>query len=159
LDVHVNLILHLGAKMEPESLHLIFERSPEEARLTGVIETIQALGQNGMDVKVVARNPGVEGLVGRMLRFWFPYLWSAGITGVVPGAAEAGEYVVTLDPHGGSAFGAVLGAWLQALHGRKVRAKYDEIEIEAQASEEAETLLARLESLRQRRAAALARTP
>lgn len=146
--------------MEPEHLLLIFERSPEESNLTGVREAILALGQNGIDAKVEAQNPDVDGLIGRMLRFWFPYLWSAGITGVVAGASvEVGEFIVTLAPIRGPAFGAVLGAWLQAQYGRKVRVKFDDNEIEAQTPEQVETLLARLEALRQSREAASVKKP
>jgi hypothetical protein len=141
--------------MEPERLLLIFERSPEEPRLTGVQEAVGALWQKDIDVRVVTQNPGVDhGLIGNVLRFWFPYLWSAGITGVVPGAAsgplaESGEFVVTLAPILPPAFGTELGAWLQGRHGRKVRVKFNDIEIEAQTPEQVETLLARLEGLRQ----------
>jgi hypothetical protein len=86
------------------------------------------------------------------LRFWFPYLWSAGVTGVTPdGAAgppaEVGEYIITPVPILGPAFGTVLGAWLQARYGRKLRVKFDDIEIEAQTPEQVETLIARLEEL------------
>ena len=146
--------------MEPEHLLLIFERSPEESNLTGVREAILALGQNGIDAKVEAQNPDVDGLIGRMLRFWFPYLWSAGITGVVAGASvEVGEFIVTLAPIRGPAFGAVLGAWLKARYGRKVRVKFDDNEIEAQTPEQVETLFARLEALRQSREAASVKKP
>ncbi len=144
--------------MEPERLLLTFERSPEESQLTGVREAIRALGENDIDVEVVARTPGVDGLVAKVLRFWFPYLWSAGITGVVPGAAlgpaEAGEFIIPLGPPRGPAFGAVLGAWLQARYGRKVRVKFDDIEMEARTPEQVESLLARLEGLRRSREAA-----
>ncbi len=138
--------------MEPERLLLVFERSPEEAQLTGVGEAVDALGQNGIDAQVVAQTPAVGGVFGSLLRFWFPYLSSAGITGVVPGAAhaqqaEAGEFIVSLAPIHGPAFGAVLGAWLQARSGRRVRVKIGAIEIEAQRPEQMETLLARLEAL------------
>jgi hypothetical protein len=149
--------------MEPERLLLIFERSPDESRLTGVREAIRALGQNDIDVEVAAQNPGADGLIVRVLRFWFPYLWSAGITGVVSGAApgppaEVGEFIIPLASILDPMFGKELGAWLQAQYGRKVRVKFDEIEIEAQTPEQLETLLARLEALRQSRKA-LAKKP
>ena len=148
--------------MEPERLLLIFERSPEESRVTGVREAIRALGQNDIDVRAVAQNPGGDSLIERVLRFWFPYLWSAGIVGAVPGAgppAEVGEFIITLAPILGPVFGTVLGTWLQARYGRKVRVKFDDIEIEAQTPEQLETLLARLEGLRQSRNAARAKKP
>ena len=150
--------------MEPERLLLVFERSSEESRLTGVREAIRALGQNDIDLRVVAQNPGVDSLIERLLRFWFPYLWSAGITGVVSGAApgplaEVGEFIITPVPMLGPMFGTVLGAWLQARYGRKVRVKFDDVEIEAQSPEQVETLLARLEGLRQSRKAARATKP
>jgi hypothetical protein len=150
--------------MEPERLLLIFERSPEESRLTGVEEAVGALSQSDIDVRVVAQNPVVDhGFIGSVLRFWFPYLWSAGITGVVPGAAsgpsaEAGEFIISLAPILSPAFGAALGAWLQGRRGRKVRVKFDDIEIEAQTREQVEILLARLETLRQSRKGARAQT-
>jgi len=125
--------------------------------LTGVREAIRALGQNDIHVRVEAQNPGVDGLIGRMLRFWFPYLWSAGITGVVPGAAlvqPVDEFIVTFTSVHDPVFGAVLGTWLEARHGRKVRVKFDGAEIEAQTPGEVETLLERLEALRQSREAA-----
>jgi hypothetical protein len=137
---------------------LIFERSPEESRLTGVREAIRALGQNDIDVQVEAQNPGADSLIARVLRFWFPYLWSAGITGVVSGAApgppaEVGEFIIPLAAILDPMVGAELGAWLQAQRGRKVRVKFDDIEIEAQTPEQVEALLARLEGLRQSREA------
>jgi hypothetical protein len=150
--------------MEPERLLLIFERSPEELRLTGVREAIRVLGQNGIDAEVVAQNPGVDSLIVRVLRFWFPYLWSAGITGVVSGAApgppaEVGEFIITLAPILDPMFGKELGAWLQAQSGRRVRVIFDDIELEAQTPEQVETLLARLDGLRQSRKAGRAMKP
>jgi hypothetical protein len=142
--------------MEPERLLLVFERSPEESRLQGVDEAIRALGQNDIDVEGVAQNRGANSLIERVLRFWFPFLWSEGIVGVAPGAAlgsaaDVGEFTVTLAPVLRPVFGAVLGTWLQARYGRKVRVKFDDIEIEAHALEQVESLLARLEALRQNR--------
>jgi hypothetical protein len=141
--------------MAPEHLLLIFERSPEEPQLCGVGEAIRALEQNDIDVKVAAQNSRVEGFIGSVLRFWFPYLSSAGVIGVTPGAglgaAEAGEFIVTLAPVLAPVFGTVLGAWLQARYGRKIRVQFDDIELEAQTPGQVESLLSQLEALRQNR--------
>jgi hypothetical protein len=150
--------------MEPDRLLLIFERSPDESQLTGVREAIRALGETDTDVKAPARNPGVGGLIERVLRFWFPYLWSEGITGVGPGAAvgspaEVSEFNIPLARILDPVSGAVLGTWLQARSGRKVRVKCDDTEIEAQTPKQVEALLARVEALRQRRGAARAKKP
>jgi hypothetical protein len=145
--------------METERLLLIFERSPDESGLTGVGEATRALEQSGIAVKDAAKNPGVDGLIGRLLRFWFPYVSNAGIIGVVPGEAELGEFIITLGPGLGPTFGAELGAWLQARHGRKIRVKCEGVEIEAQTPEQVETLLARLDALGESRKPARAKTP
>jgi hypothetical protein len=135
--------------MEPEHLLLIFEHSPEESQLEGIDEAIRALRQNDMDVKVVSKSRSADGFIGSVLRFWFPYLSSEGVTGVTPSGAleptaEVGEFIVTRASIVGPVFGAALGAWLQARHGRKVRVKFDDIEVEAQAPEHVEALLSRL---------------
>jgi hypothetical protein len=139
--------------MKPEHLLLIFERSPEESQLGGVDEAIRALRQNDMDVKVVSIRRSADGFIGSVLRFWFPYLWSEGVVGVTPSAArgpaaEVGEFIVTRASIVGPVFVAVLGAWLQARYGRKVRVKFDDIEIDAQTPEHVETLLSRAVALR-----------
>jgi hypothetical protein len=143
-----------GAVMEPERLLLIFERSPEESQLQGVGEAIRALERNDIDVKVVAQSPAADGLIAGMLRFWFPYLWTAGIVGVTPGealgqGAEVGAFNVTLAPELGPAFGKILAGWLETQQGRKIRVKFDEIEIEARTPEQFESLLLRLGASRQ----------
>jgi hypothetical protein len=145
-----------SAMTAPEHLLLIFERSPDESQLSGVGEAIRALEQNDIDVKLAAQNPRVEGLIGSVLRFWFPYLSSAGVVGVTPGAglgpaAEVGEFIVALSPVPAPVFGTVLGAWLQARYGRRIRVKFNDIEIEAQTPGQVESLLSQLEALRQNR--------
>jgi len=150
--------------MEPERLLLIFERSADEPQLTGVSEAIRALGLNDVDVKVAVKPPVVDSLIGRAFRFWFPYVWSAGIIGVGPGAAigpsaEVGELVITLPPLLAPTFDTVLGAWLQGRYGRKLRVKFHDVEIEAQTPEQVETLVVRLEALRHSRKATQAAKP
>jgi hypothetical protein len=136
--------------MEPARLLLFFERSAEESQLLGVGEAIHALGQNDIDVKAVAQTSGAGSLIGSLLRFWFPYLSRAGIVGVTPDealgpTAEGSAFVVTLAPERRPAFGNVLGAWLQARYGRKIRVTFDDIEIEAQTPEQVELFVSRLE--------------
>ncbi len=140
--------------MQPERLLLTFERSPEESGLRGVDEAVHTLRRNGVDVEVAARHPAENGLFARVLRFWFPYLSSAGVVGVTPGAAlgpaaEAGAFIVTLAP----SVGPALGAWLQERHGRRIRVRLDGVEIEARNSEQVASLLSRLEALRNRKPA------
>jgi hypothetical protein len=142
--------------MEPERLLLVFERSPEESQLRGVDEALRALGQNDVDVEAATPQGGAVGLFGRLMRFWFPYVWSQGITGVTPSAgvgpaAEVAEFNVTLAPTPGPVFGAILRAWLKAQPGRKVRVKFVDIEIEAQTPEQVASLMSELEALRQNR--------
>jgi hypothetical protein len=132
--------------MEPARLLLIFERSAKESQLQGVGEAIRALEQNDIDVKVGAQTPRVDSLIGSLLRFWFPYLSSAGIIGVTPGealepTAKVGAFIVTLARERRPVFGKVLGAWLQARYGRKIRVKSDDVELAAQTPEQVELLL------------------
>ncbi len=67
-----------------------------------------------------------------------------GVFGFASAPLLSGEFVVefvkTLSSLG---LGGIIGAWIQARHGRKVRVKVDEIEVEANTSEEVEKLLAK----------------
>ncbi len=56
-------------------------------------------------------------------------------------AVYLGEFILKLVGAGGLGLGTVIGAWLQAKYGRKVRLKVGETEAEAQTVEEAGTLL------------------
>ena len=136
--------------MEPAPLLLIFERSAEESQLLGVAEAIGALRRNDIEVRVAAQTPEPGSLIGSLLRFWFPYLSRAGIVGVTPDEAlgptaeSRRDFIVTVAPERRPAFGNVLGAWLQARYGRKIRVKSGDLEIEAQTPDQVELLLSRL---------------
>ena len=63
----------------------------------------------------------------------------------------SGEFVITLAKTLGSlGLGGIIGAWIQAKHGRKVRLKVGDIEAEAQTPEEVERLVARALEIQQR---------
>ena len=61
-----------------------------------------------------------------------------------------GDFTIKLAVVVGPALGTIIGAWLHARYGRKVRLKIGEIEAEAQTVEEVEKLLARAQEIQQR---------
>ena len=143
---------------------MIFDRSPDDSQLEGVEEVIRALRQSGV---VVAPQPQIPSLGKLIISVLFPWMFAPGVIGVVPpvvggmfgASGYVGEFIVTLAPTIGPMLGTILGAWLQARYGRKVRVKFDDVEIEAQTPEQVETLLARLEALRQSRKVPRAKKP
>ena len=60
----------------------------------------------------------------------------------------AGDFLIKVFQGLGSlGLGGIVGAWLQAKHGRKVRVKIGDIEAEAQTAAEVEKLLARAQEM------------
>lgn len=62
-------------------------------------------------------------------------------------APYLGDFFIKLTTAIGPVLGAVVGAWLHARYGRKVRLKIGDIEAEAQTAEEVEKLLARAQEI------------
>jgi hypothetical protein len=66
-----------------------------------------------------------------------------------------GEFTIKLAeivvPALGTALGTIIGAWLQARSGRKVRLKVGEVEAEAQTVEDVEKLIARAQDIQRSR--------
>jgi hypothetical protein len=89
-------------------------------------------------------------------------LWKKGLQGyplrtgsgrgseVVSSGAYLGQFLVIAAPTIGPLLGTVVGAWLHARYGRKVRLKIGDIEAEAQSEEQVEKLLQQAEEFRQR---------
>jgi hypothetical protein len=65
-------------------------------------------------------------------------------------AAEGAALTVKLAAVAGPALGGILGAWLHAKYGRKVRLKIGDIEAEAQTEEQVQKLLKQAEEFQQR---------
>jgi len=61
-----------------------------------------------------------------------------------------GDFTIKLVATVGPPLGALIGAWLHARHGRKVRLKIGDIEAEAQSIDEVEKLLQQAERFQQR---------
>jgi hypothetical protein len=59
----------------------------------------------------------------------------------------------------GPVVGAVVGAWLHARYGRKVRLKIGDVEAEAQTVEQVEELLSRAEEFQEQTRRAIVREP
>jgi hypothetical protein len=64
------------------------------------------------------------------------------------GASYIGEFLVPIAQVAIPALGVVLGGWLQGRFGRKVRIKVGDVEAEARALEEVETLLQRVQEFK-----------
>jgi hypothetical protein len=62
---------------------------------------------------------------------------------------DIGAIVMTLAPTIGPVLGTVLGAWLQSRRGRKVSVKFGGLEVEAQTTQQVETLLERIKEFQQ----------
>ena len=115
--------------MEPESqLELILVRGPDDGPLSskeyqdGLAELAKSLRAQGS--KLITRFHDFDAI----------------------GAADllSGEFILKVLAPGAA---AVLGAWLHARYGRKVRLKVGEIEAEAQSVEDVEKLLARVQEI------------
>jgi hypothetical protein len=66
------------------------------------------------------------------------------------GSAYLGDFAIKLAATVGPVLGTVVGAWLHARYGRKVRLKIGDVEAEAQTIEEVQELLRRAEEFQQR---------
>lgn len=64
------------------------------------------------------------------------------------GDTHLGQFLITLGPPVVAAVAAIAGSWVQARYGRKVRLKFDDIEVEARTPEEIEDLLKRIVGFR-----------
>ena len=62
---------------------------------------------------------------------------------------QLGEYALTMAPGAFPAFTGLIGAWLQARFGRKVRLKVGDVEAEASTVADVEELLERAKAFRQ----------
>jgi hypothetical protein len=72
-------------------------------------------------------------------------------SGYLEQTPPSGEFVIEIVKTLGSlGLGGIIGAWIQAKHGRKVRVKVGEIEAEASTTEEVEKLLVRAQEIQQR---------
>jgi hypothetical protein len=60
-----------------------------------------------------------------------------------------GDFMIKFAATAGPALGTLIGAWLHARYGRKVRLKIGDIEAEAQSVEEVEKLLQQAEQFQQ----------
>jgi hypothetical protein len=61
-----------------------------------------------------------------------------------------GDFIIKFSATVGPALGTLMGAWLHARYGRKIRLKIGDIEAEAQSEEQVEKLLRQAEQFQQR---------
>lgn len=73
--------------------------------------------------------------------------WLVPASWILPTMNLQGDFIIKLLACFGPALGTVIGAWLHARYGRKVRLKIGEIEAEAQTVEEVERLLGHAEEI------------
>jgi hypothetical protein len=60
------------------------------------------------------------------------------------GDTHMGQFIITLGPAATEAIAAVAGAWVQTRLGRRIRLKFDEVEVEVRTTHEMDALLKRV---------------
>lgn len=105
------------------------------------IETVNMLRERGIEASPRSRKPGLRS---------FPN------PGAIFAAGAIGEIVIPLTQTLGPPFFTLLGAWLTARYGRKIRVKIGDVEAEGQTVEEIEALLRKAKEYQEMRSTNIA---